>query len=57
MVIAPLESCSFEPQAIMIYCDPSQLRQLLMAAKWHSGKITGRAWIPAIPAARPWCRC
>ncbi|MBR3059528.1 MAG: DUF169 domain-containing protein [Oscillospiraceae bacterium] len=40
MVIAPLESCSFEPQAVMIYCDPSQLRQLLMAAKWHSGRIT-----------------
>ena len=40
MVIAPLESCSFRPQAVMIYCDPSQLRQLLMAAKWHSGKIT-----------------
>ncbi len=40
MVIAPLESCTFEPQAIMIYCDPSQLRQLLMAAKWHSGQIT-----------------
>ena len=41
LAIAPLESCDFEPDAVMIYCEPSQLRQLLMAAKWHSGFITG----------------
>ncbi len=41
LAIAPLESCAFEPDAVMIYCEPSQLRQLLMASKWHSGNITG----------------
>ena len=41
LAIAPLETCAFEPDAVMIYCEPSQLRQLLMASKWHSGKITG----------------
>ena len=41
MAIAPLGSCAFEPDAVMIYCDPSQLRQFLMASKWHSGSITG----------------
>ena len=41
MVIAPLASCNFVPDAVMIYCEPSQLRQLLMASKWHSGNITG----------------
>lgn len=41
LAIAPLDSCTFEPDAVMIYCEPSQLRQLLMDAKWHSGNITG----------------
>ncbi len=41
MAIAPLASCTFVPDAVMIYCEPSQLRQLLMASKWHTGKITG----------------
>ena len=41
MVIAPLATCNFVPEAVMIYCEPSQLRQLLMASKWHSGNITG----------------
>ena len=40
MAIAPLESCSFIPDAVMIYCEPSQLRQLLMAAKYDTGNIT-----------------
>jgi len=39
MAIAPLDRCTFQPEAVMIYCDPSQLRQLLMAAKYHTGEI------------------
>ena len=41
LAIAPVEKCTFEPDAVMIYCEPSQLRQLLMASKWHTGDITG----------------
>ncbi len=41
MAIAPLDRCTFVPDAVMIYCEPAQLRQLLMASKWHSGRITG----------------
>ena len=44
LALAPLESCQFVPDAVMIYCDPSQLRQLLMAAKWDSGNITGSSF-------------
>ncbi len=44
MAIAPLESCEFEPDAVMIYCEPHQLRQLLMSSKWHTGNITGSAF-------------
>ncbi len=40
MAAAPLESCRFLPDAVMIYCEPGQLRQLLMAAKYHTGEIT-----------------
>ncbi len=40
LAIAPLDRCSFIPDAVMFYCEPSQLRQLLMASKWHSGNIT-----------------
>ena len=44
LAIAPLESCTFEPDAVMIYCEPSQLRQLLLASKWHTGNITGASF-------------
>ena len=44
MAIAPLESCTFEPDAVMIYCEPSQLRQLLMASKFYTGNITGASF-------------
>lgn len=44
MALAPLESCQFIPDAVMIYCEPSQLRQLLMSAKWHTGNITGASF-------------
>ena len=40
MVLAPLGTCNFLPDAVMIYCSPSQLRQFLMAAKFDSGNIT-----------------
>lgn len=44
LAIAPLESANFLPDAVMIYCEPAQLRQLLMASKWHSGNITGASF-------------
>jgi uncharacterized protein (DUF169 family) len=40
LAVGPLESCAFEPDAVMIYCGPSQLRQLLMASKYDTGNIT-----------------
>jgi uncharacterized protein (DUF169 family) len=36
--LAPLSDCSFEPDIIMIYCYPGQLRSLLMASKYETGK-------------------
>ncbi len=64
MAIAPLESCEFEPDAIMIYCEPYQLRQLLMSSKWHSGNIAqssfdtcdscGAALVPILNGERPY---
>lgn len=64
MAIAPLENCTFVPDAVMIYCEPSQLRQLLMASKWHSGNITsasfdtcdscGAALLPVLNGERPY---
>ena len=39
MAIAPLDRCSFQPDAVMVYCEPGQLRQLLMASKYHTGNI------------------
>lgn len=44
MAIAPLASCSFEPEAVMIYCEPGQLRQLLMASKFYTGHITSASF-------------
>ena len=44
MAIAALSNCTFEPDAIMIYCEPSQLRQFLMSSKWESGNITGSSF-------------
>ena len=64
MAIAPLDKCTFVPEAVMIYCEPSQLRQLLMASKWHSGNITsasldtcdscGAALLPILNGERPY---
>lgn len=44
LAIAPLTGAGFAPDAVMIYCNPSQLRQLLMAAKFHSGNISGSSF-------------
>ena len=64
LAIAPLESCNFIPDAVMIYCNPSQLRQLLMASKYDSGNITkssfdtcdscGAALIPVLNGEMPY---
>ena len=37
--IAPLRSCSFVPDAVTIYCNPAQIRSLLMAAKFTTGNM------------------
>ena len=43
LAIAPLASCTFQPDAVMVYCAPDQLRQLLMAVKYSTAKIAGSA--------------
>lgn len=37
IVSAPLTIANFEPDLVMIYCDPSQLTQLLNAINWKDG--------------------
>lgn len=37
--LAPLSSCAFEPDMVMLYCYPGQLRSLIMAAKYESGIV------------------
>jgi len=37
--MAPLRSCTFEPDLICTYCRPAQIRSFQMAAKFHSGKM------------------
>ena len=64
MVIAPLTDCEFQPQAVMIYCEPSQLRQLLMASKYDTGNIAqasfdtcdscGAALVPVLNGVKPY---
>jgi len=64
MAVAPLESCRFVPEAVMIYCEPAQLRQLLMAAKFDTGEITrasldtcdscGAALVPVLNGELPY---
>lgn len=39
IALAPLSSCTFEPDVVIIYCMPAQLRQLLMAAKYETASI------------------
>ncbi len=64
MALAPLSTCDFIPDAVMIYCEPSQLRQLLMASKYDSGNITqssfdtcdscGAALVPVLNGTMPY---
>ena len=64
MVIAPLADCAFVPEAVMVYCEPSQLRQLLMASKYESAEITrssfdtcdscGAALVPVLNGTMPY---
>lgn len=37
--IAPLRSCTFVPDCVTIYCNPAQIRSLLMAAKYDTGDM------------------
>ncbi len=37
--LAPLRSCSFEPDIITVYCNPAQMRSILMAAKFGNGEM------------------
>lgn len=39
IAIAPLETCTFEPDLVIVYCIPAQLRQLLMAAKFNDAIV------------------
>lgn len=39
IAIAPLSSCTFTPDVVVIYCTPAQLRQLLMAAKHNDALV------------------
>lgn len=41
MAVAPLMTCTFKPDAVIIYCIPAQLRQLLMAAKFNDAIVPG----------------
>ncbi|NLB28823.1 MAG: DUF169 domain-containing protein [Clostridiales bacterium] len=43
LALAPLASCTFEPDIVCIYCYPAQLRSLLMASKYESGAIATSA--------------
>lgn len=40
LLMAPLDSCPFTPDAVNIYCRPGKLRTLLMASKYKSGVIS-----------------
>lgn len=35
---APARAANFEPDLVMLYCDPSQLTQLLIAKNWIDGR-------------------
>jgi uncharacterized protein (DUF169 family) len=37
MVVGPLETVDFEPDLAMIYCNPAQLRHLLLALRYRHG--------------------
>ena len=37
--IAPLSTCSFEPDLVCVYCRPAQIRTLLMVPKLNTGEL------------------
>jgi len=41
VVSAPAKTAAFEPDLVMIYCDPSQLTQLLIVKNWLDGLDVG----------------
>ncbi|HEX2924209.1 MAG TPA: DUF169 domain-containing protein [Chloroflexota bacterium] len=48
VVSAPAKEATFEPDLVIVYCDPSQLTQLLMVKDWMDGvdvasKLSGHA--------------
>jgi len=46
MVTAPLKSASFEPDMILIYADPAQVRQLLMVVKFKDKSLVNSIFDP-----------
>lgn len=38
LALAPLSTCTFEPDVVVAYCTPSQARQFLMAAQFTTGE-------------------
>lgn len=37
--VAPLDSCNFKPDVVVIYCRVSQMRSLIMATKFQDGDV------------------
>ncbi len=37
LALAPLRTCNFDPDVVVIYCNPAQARQLLMGAQYTYG--------------------
>ncbi|MCM0706086.1 DUF169 domain-containing protein [Faecalicatena sp. BF-R-105] len=37
LLAAPWETCDFEPDVVMMYCDPAQLTHLLISVNWIDG--------------------
>jgi uncharacterized protein (DUF169 family) len=52
IISAPLETTTFEPDWVMIYCDSAQLRQLLLTKVWKDG--TGVKTVLTAGAACVW---
>lgn len=37
LVFAPLDKANFEPEMVILYCDPAQLTQIMIAVNWIDG--------------------
>ena len=46
ILTAPLKTASFEPDAVIIYCDTNQLRKLLLAMKNDERSLLGGSFFP-----------